>query len=67
MSEELDPALTRDHIKQSNNKMSRFAAQNSESIGDELEPQLTPYEHEGNNQLSKFKSTDQTEEDDCSD
>ena len=69
MSEELDPALTMDHLKKGGNKikMSRFSAQDSEIIGDELEPYIRKDENaENTNEFSKFR-TSQTEEDDDDD
>ena len=69
MSEELDPALSMDHLKKGGKtiKRSGFAAQDSEMIGDELEPKFRKDENGDNTQeLSKFR-TFHTEEDDDDD
>ena len=65
MSEELDPALSMDHLKKGGdkNKRSGFADQDNESIGDELEPYIRKDGHEEkNNQISKFKSNQEDED-----
>ena len=71
MSEELDPALSMDHLKKGGdkNKRSGFADQDNESIGDELEPYIRKDGHEQkNNKISKFKSNNtQDDQDDESD
>ncbi len=69
MSEELDPALTMDHLKKGGEKikLSRFAAQDSEIINDELEPYIRKDENaDTSHTLSKFR-TPQHESDDGSD
>ena len=64
MSDELDPALCMGHLKKGGNqpKMSGFAAQDNESLNDELEPVLYKEEAQ-NNQISTFKSLAATKED----